>query len=218
MAPPFRLPETVIYETVAGLAYEWSMGWLRKQWHDFVGPESTAVDNAVTLTLAALGGLGAHRLARHRLTTVSEVVLDGLAADLWGGAWANNSRACARWYERRGQTDRDHLKFAAVHVHPLIFAGIDHHERERAWVWAAIHYGYLMAATTLIRAQPRNRRVLGVVATAGGVALDRALGPSSAAPWFAPVFYVKLLLGHASAARWPGEVLSAPPDLSAPAR
>jgi hypothetical protein len=191
------------------------MGWLRKQWNDFVGPESTTADTAITLTLAASGALGAHRLARHRLTTASELVLDGLAGDLWGGAWANNTRACTRWYERRGQTDRDHVKFAAVHMHPFVIAWMDHPQRARAWVWAAAHYGHLLAATTLIRRQPRHRRVLGVVATAGGVALDRMVGPSSAAPWFAPVFYVKLLIGHASAARWPDEVLSAPPDLSA---
>lgn len=194
------------------------MGWLRRQWHDFVGPESTVGDNTITLSLAALGALGAHRLARHRLGTAAELMLDSLAGDLWGGAWANNTRACARWYERRGQTDRDHVKFAAVHMHPFAIAWLDHPHRNQAGVWAAAHYGYLMAATLLIRSQPRHRRALGVVATAGGVALDRVLGPSSAAPWLAPVFYVKLLLGHASAARWPDEVLSAPPDLSVPVR
>lgn len=189
--------------------------WIRTQWHDFVGPEATRTDNTVTLTLAAVGGLAAHRLSRHDLSTGDELVLDGLAGDLWGGAWANNSRACARWYERPGQTDRDHLKFAVLHLHPVAYAWIDRHDRATPVVWAAAHYGYLLAATLLIRSRPRHRRLLGVLTTAGGVALDRALGPSSAAPWFAPVFYAKLLLGHASAARWPDAELSAPPDLSA---
>jgi hypothetical protein len=189
--------------------------WIRDKWYDFVGPEATRTDNTITLTLAAVGGLAAHRLARHNLGTADELVLDGLAGDLWGGAWANNTRACARWYERPGQTDRDHLKFGAAHLHPWAYAWIDRDHRANPAVWAAAHYGYLLAATVLIRAQPRHRRLLGVLTCAGGVALDRALGPSSAAPWFAPVFYAKLLLGHASAARWSEAALTAAPDLSA---
>ncbi|KAA0113579.1 hypothetical protein [Mycolicibacterium sp. P9-22] len=189
--------------------------WIRNKWFDFVGPEATRTDNTITLTLAAAGGLAAHRLARHDLGTADELVLDGLAGDLWGGAWANNTRACARWYERTGQTDRDHLKFGAAHLHPLAYAWIDRNHRANPAVWAVAHYGYLLAATLLIRAQPRHRRLFGVLTSAGGVALDRALGPSSAAPWFAPVFYAKLLLGHASAARWSDAVLTAAPDLRA---
>ena len=189
--------------------------WIRDKWYDFVGPEATRPDNTITLTLAAVGGLAAHRLARHDLGTADELVLDGLAGDLWGGAWANNTRACARWYERPGQTDRDHLKFGAAHLHPLAYAWIDRDHRANPAVWAAAHYGYLLAATVLIRAHPRHRRSLGVLTCAGGVALDRALGPSSAAPWFAPVFYAKLLLGHASAARWSDAALTAAPVLSA---
>lgn len=187
--------------------------WFRKQWYGFVGPEATATDNTITLTLGAAGGLGSHRLSRRELGTADELVLDTLAGDLWGGAWANNTRACARWYERPGQTDRDHLKFSAVHLHPAAIAWVDRSERSQPAVWAAAHYGYLLAATWLIRSRPRHRRLLGVATTVGGVALDRALGPSSAAPWFAPVFYTKLLLGHASAARWSHAELTAPPTL-----
>lgn len=189
--------------------------WILRQWHDFVGPEATGTDNITTLTLAAVGGLAAHRLARHGVSTPGRLVLDGLAVDLWGGAWANNTWACARWYEQSGQTDRDHLTFAAAHLHPLAYAWIDRHHRAKPTVWAAAHYGYLVGATVVIRARPRHRRLLGVLTTVGGVALDRALGPSKAAPWFGPVFYAKLLLGHASAARWSDAELAAAPDLGA---
>ena len=188
---------------------------VRRRWHAFVGPEASGIDNTVTLTLGAVGGLAAHRLSRHELSKTHELVLDGLAGDLWGGAWANNTRACARWYERSGQTGRDHLAFAAAHLHPVVCAWIDRRDRSDAAVWAAAHYGYLLAATVVIRAWPRHRRPLGVLTTVGGVALDRALGSSGAAPWFAPVFYLKLLLGHASAARWSDADLTAPPDLAA---
>ncbi|MGW0162473.1 hypothetical protein ACWDUN_24460 [Mycobacterium sp. NPDC003323] len=185
------------------------MGRIRRQWYDFVGREATRTDNTITLTLAALGALAAHLVSRHDLSTAEELVVDGLAGDLWGGLWANNTRACARWYERPGQTNRDHVKFAAAHLHPAAIAWLDRNDRDGGAVWAGAHYGYLMAATVLIRCLPRRRRLLGVVTTAGGVVLDRALGPSSAAPWFAPVFYGKLLLGHASAARWSDSELTA---------
>lgn len=187
--------------------------WIRRQWNDFVGPEATRTDNTITLTLGAAGSLAAHRLSRHKLGTGDELVVDALAGDLWGGLWANNTRACARWYERPGQTDRDHLKFAGAHLHPAVIAWVDRDEREARAVWAAAHYGYLLAATALIRSAPRHRRLLGVAGTVGGIALDRVLGPSSAMPWFAPVFYGKLLLGHASAARWTDTELTAPPTL-----
>lgn len=80
--------------------------------------------------------------------------------------------------------------------------------RVPAWVWGSAHYGYLMASTLTIRCAPQWRRPLGAALTAGGVALDAALGPSRAAPWFAPVYYSKLLLGHASAALWPDAALA----------
>ncbi|WNG80616.1 hypothetical protein C6A86_020705 [Mycobacterium sp. ITM-2016-00316] len=126
-----------------------------------------------------MGGLAAHRLSRHDVSVTDGLVLDGLAVDLWGGAWANNTRACARWYERPGQTNRDHLTFAAAHLHPLAYAWIDRHHRANPTVRAAAHYGYLLGATLVIRARPRHRRLLGVLTTVGGVALDRALGPSA---------------------------------------
>jgi hypothetical protein len=40
-----------------------------------------------------------------------------------------------------------------------------------------------------------------VLTTAGGLLLDRMLGRSDAAPWFAPAFYVKLLCRHAAGGR-----------------
>lgn len=172
---------------------------LRTEWDEFVGPEATATDNTITLALGILGAI-----------TAPNLMLRVMAADLWGGAWANNTKACARWYERPAQTDGDHLRFAALHAHPALLAWMDRAEprRVRAWAWASAHYGYLMASTLAIRRSPRRRRVLGATLTAGGVLLDAAMGPSRAAPWFAPVYYTKLLLGHASAALWPDSALT----------
>lgn len=171
---------------------------LRRVWDEFVGPEATATDNTIALSLGALGAV------------ISPTpILRLAAADLWGGVWANNTKACARWYARPGQTNADYLKFAALHVHPAVLAWADREEQRRVpgWVWASAHYGYLMASTVAIRRLPSRRRVLGATLTAGGILFDIALGPSRAAPWFAPVFYIKLLLGHASSALWPDQAL-----------
>lgn len=179
---------------------------LDKAWREFVGPEATTTDTTVALGLAGVGAVAAPYVRRpgRRAGTWESLILRLFAIDLWGGAWVNNTKACARWYERPGQTDTNHLVFASLHLHPMVLAGLDRGESRRApaWVWAGAHYGYLMASTLAIRRAPRWRRPLGAALTAGGVALDAALGPSRVAPWFAPVYYSKLLLGHASAALW----------------
>jgi hypothetical protein len=77
-----------------------------------------------------------------------------------------------------------------------------------AWRGAAARYAFLLAATALIRRSSRRRRVAAAL-TALGTALDARTGRSASAPWFAPVFYTKLLLGHAGAALWPdGKIFS----------
>ncbi|WP_136697191.1 hypothetical protein [Geodermatophilus dictyosporus] len=153
-------------------------------------------------------------LGRGRTGTAGAAVLRLLALDLWGGAWCNNTPAAARWYHRPGQGPRQHLAFAAAHLHPVVLAWLDPAgpgDRGARLRWAAALHGYLLAATALLTAtrDRRTRRVLGLAATAGGVLLDRALGPSAAAPWFAPVFYAKLLAGHtAGAALLPADPLA----------
>lgn len=173
---------------------------LKRAWGEFVGPEATAVDTTMALSFGAIGAVIA-----------PTPILRLAAADLWGGVWANNTRACARWYARPGQTDADYLKFATMHVHPGALAWTDRTQQRRVpgWLWASAHYGYLLASTMAIRRLPHRRRMLGATLTAGGVALDTTLGPSRSAPWFAPVFYSKLLLGHASSALWPDSALRA---------
>ncbi|MFB1293922.1 hypothetical protein ACAG24_000260 [Mycobacterium sp. pW049] len=176
---------------------------LRTAWGEFVGPETGPAGTAVILGFAGVGAAAAPRFAAS-LSTAESVLLRLCALDLWGGAVANNTRACARWYERPGQTDSHHLQFAAMHLHPALLAWMDRRESGRVppWVWATAQYGYLIAATVAIRRAARWRRPLGLVLTAGGIALDAGLGRSQAAPWFGPVFYAKLLLGHAAGALW----------------
>lgn len=70
---------------------------------------------------------------------------------------------------------------------------------------------YMMVSTGVVRCLPRQRRLLGLAMTAGGLALDRIVGPSEVAPWFAWTYYPKLLLGHAAASLW-SEADLAPAD------
>lgn len=68
-----------------------------------------------------------------------------------------------------------------------------------------------MAATALVRYARRHRRAAGFATTLDGICLDRALGPSTTAPWFGPVFFSKLLLGHAGATLWSDATLAGHP-------
>ena len=182
---------------------------LRTGWDEFVGPEATVVDNTLTLGAGLAGLVVAPALtpAARALPRGEAVLLRILAADLWGGVVANNTRACARWYERPGQTDADHLRFAAAHLHPVLVAVLDRRApgaHGPAGLGAVARYGYLLLATTLIRrARGRRRRLAAVALTLGGIGLDSVLGRAAVAPWFGPVYYAKLLLGHAGAALWP---------------
>lgn len=188
---------------------------LRTAWDEFVGPEATPLDNTLTLGTGLAGLVLAPSLTRaaRALPRGEAALLQVLAADLWGGVVANNTRACARWYERPGQTDADHLRFATAHLHPLLVAFLDRRTpgaRGPGGVGAVARYGYLLLATVLIRrASGDRRRSAAVALTLAGIVLDRALGPAAVAPWFGPVYYAKLVLGHAGAAWWPPEVLAA---------
>ncbi|SKC52249.1 hypothetical protein [Krasilnikoviella flava] len=188
---------------------------LRRAWGEFVGPEATPVNHALTALTTLVGAVAAPAAARARGADSRRAAAAFLlAVDLSGGAYVNNTRACARWYERPGQGDGAHYAFASLHVHPAAVAWLDAGtagpggRRVHPAVWAAAQYGYLMAATVVVRRNPARRRVLGVALTAGGLALDAALGPSRVAPWFAWTYYPKLVLGHASAALWSDEDLA----------
>lgn len=179
-----------------------------RQWARFVGPEATRFNHALAIGSAIAGAVAAGLWARRRgggLGTVGLVAV--MAADLVGGAYVNNTRACVRWYERAGQGDREHLAFAALHAHPVLVAWVDRRlgAREHALAWAVAQYGYMMVATVIIRSCPVRRRILGVALTAGGVALDRTLGPSTSVPWFSWTYYPKLLMGHAAGSFRPDE-------------
>ncbi|HYO34671.1 MAG TPA: hypothetical protein VER97_01230 [Geodermatophilus sp.] len=123
-----------------------------------------------------------------------------LALDLWGGAWCDNTPTAARWYHREGRGRRSTWPSRRGHLHPVVLARLDAGPGRLRW--AVAPYGYLVAATAVLIAVGHRgaRRALGLATTAGGVFLDRALGPSPSAPWFAPVYFATLLAGHVAGA------------------
>lgn len=180
-------------------------------WDRVVGPGATRWENAATLAAGLAGGVLAPRLVRRTgpgpaLGLGGRSLVRALALDLWGGAVCNNTPAAARWYGRPGQGDREHLVFAVAHLHPFIVAWVDR-DRLRLpwWAWGSAHHGYLVLATALVRRVGHRRREAAVATTLIGVGLDRLLGAAPSAPWFAPVLYVKLLLGHAADAALLGQ-------------
>ncbi|MEV2254469.1 hypothetical protein AB0I94_28465 [Streptomyces sp. NPDC050147] len=183
---------------------------LHRRWGEFVGPEATRANHVLTALTTAAGAIAAPIAATARGADAGRAALAGLmAVDLAGGVYVNNTRACARWYERPGQGDTEHYSFAALHVHPAAVAWLDagvagsgRKKRVHPAAWAAAHYAYMATATIAIRRYPARRRMLAVACTAGGLTLDKLLGPSHTAPWFAWTYYPKLLLGHAGAALW----------------
>ncbi len=178
---------------------------LHRAWSEFVGPEATRTDHVITAAASVAGLLGGGWAARKRgAGPVATGLVSFMAVDIVGGVYVNNTRASARWYERPGQGARQHLGFAALHVHPVVVAYVDSSTGHQQHIvrWSLAHYGYLMASTLAIRRFHTRRRGLGVALTAGGLVLDRVLGPSQTAPWFAWCYYPKLLMGHAAASLW----------------
>ncbi|MEU0315405.1 hypothetical protein [Nocardioides sp. NPDC006273] len=179
---------------------------VKSGWANLVGPEATRTNTTIALGSAVVGMVGAAMWAkRSGAGAASTTTMAALALDLIGGAYVNNTRASVRWYERAGQDDADHLRFAALHGHPVAVAWADHRvgARDNVASWALAQYGYMMLSTAVIRRSPIHRRSLGLALTAGGLVLDRALGSSTVAPWFAWSYYPKLLMGHAAGSLWP---------------
>lgn len=182
-------------------------GWIG-HWDRFAGPSASRTDSTVTFAVAVAGAVWGGKGLGDRATVGRALLMRAMAIDLWGGACVNNTRSCVRWYERPGQGFGEHMAFAAAHVlHPAVIVAVDHNAGTRSGMsaarWTLTHYGWMVVSAALItRAHRRSRLPVALAASAAGVLLDRVLEPSAAARWFAPIYYSKLLIGHAAGSIW----------------
>lgn len=162
-----------------------------------VAPGADHGELAATYTAAVAGTVLAVGLGVSTgFPTVTCVVIAVVAFDGFGGAVANASPAFKQRFHGRGQGPTRHFAFVAAHaVQPaalaLVVPGF-------GWTAAAVIYGSVLigAATILATANTLRRPVaVAITVVASALALTTLAVPTPLA-WFAPVLFVKLLLGH----------------------
>lgn len=165
---------------------------LAGSWDRFVGPGATAAENGLIAGFALAVTALVLWLAP-AWTGWQQLVAGLLALDLAGGVAANAATPAKRWYHRAGQGASAHFGFVAVHLHPFVVAWLF-----GGWLWGAAVYGYLLAAALLVIIAPRRlERPLALSLAAGGILLGLLVWPAPAGmAWFAPLFYLKLLVAH----------------------
>ena len=167
-------------------------------WDRLAGPGATRAENALNLawTLLFTAGVIVYTLLGPlEWTALQLMVVAVFALDLAGGASVNASPTARRWWHRPSQGAREHFSFVALHVHPfvlaLLFAGF-------SWGSAALIYGYLLVAALTILAAPRDlQRPVAFIAYALALLLSfYVLSVPAGLEWFAPLYYLKLLVAH----------------------
>lgn len=125
------------------------------------------------------------------------------ALDVLGGVVANSLNSCKRFYHSPLQPmetgftalAKNHLAFAAFHVHPLlvglIFGPLN-------WVYGLFGYALLVASTALVLRLPLY---LHRPAAAGFVLLALllnfyAIPPITGFEWLIPALFLKIVYGH----------------------
>lgn len=165
----------------------------------FLGPGATGAEIGLIWAMALAGGLAQVAYAAWLGLAWSwwqYLVAALVACDLVGGAVSNCSSVTKRWYYRPGQGFQNHLGFIALHLHPFVLAWLF---PGLGWLWALAVYAYLVGGALLLLSTPLYlKRPLAAALLIGGIALGLMLLPTAPGlQWFGPVFYLKLLMGHA---------------------
>ncbi len=126
-----------------------------------------------------------------------------LTADVAGGVVANALGSAKRFYHSPvppglpplQRVVRDHVGFAAVHVHPFVVAAL---LPDATWLWAGTWYVVTLAGTAAVAGAPlylRRPLAAGIV-TVAVIAAPLVDAPAGLA-WFGPVLALKLVAAHA---------------------
>jgi hypothetical protein len=131
------------------------------------------------------------------------LLLLALVADLVGGVVANSLGSAKGLYHTpwpssgpfRHRILRNHLAFAALHVHPFVVVMLFPGSR---WAWAAGWYAAAVIGVGLVAAAPTylKRPAAMGVATLALLVADMAAGPGGLA-WLGPTLVLKLVVAHA---------------------
>jgi hypothetical protein len=169
---------------------------LRRLNDQLVAPQASRGELLVAYTAALAGSALATVLAAGAgLSTLPLVVVAVVAFDLFGGAVVNATAAAKRRFHGPGRTRRHQLAFVVAHVQPfglaLVVPGF-------GWTAAAVIYGLVVVGAVVVLAAPPGLRrpvPFAVTVLALAAALLAVTVPAALA-WFAPVMFIKLLLGH----------------------
>ncbi len=172
---------------------------LAGEWDKFVGPGQTRAELWLILIPSLLAGAALPWYAwRAGLgwTPLQLAVAGLMALDLVGGVITNATATAKRWYHRPGQGWLQHLAFIAVHaVHIALAAWLF---RDGDWLYFGVYYAYLLAASLVITRAPLYlQRPVALLLLVGVILLNLYALPSTPGmEWFAPVFFLKLLVSH----------------------
>lgn len=171
---------------------------VRGHWDRLVGPGTSKTENTLILgfSFAFTGGVLAYAMYNNlgwNLLQIAVIVLFGI--DIAGGVIANSTIPGSQWWHRSGQSDRAHIRFITLHIHPFVVAAVF---PELTWVEAVIGYAFLLLAMGIVLRVPRRIKrpvAMGVFAVGLGVSLY-VVAPPSGLEWFLPLLYLKLIPGH----------------------
>ncbi|GAA2247880.1 hypothetical protein GCM10010232_38960 [Streptomyces amakusaensis] len=168
----------------------------------FMGPgksrSESAVENAGLIGCAAVLAAGVWSSGAHRDWSALEltiVVLAGL--DLIGGVLTNATNAAKRWYHRQDPgTRRARLTFVGAHLLHLGAMGLIVLPWD--WTWTLVNSALLLTGAVAVEFTALHLKrplAMAVFMTAVLVNLFWLETPVALA-WFAPLFFLKLLVCH----------------------
>ncbi|MGW7434018.1 hypothetical protein ACWGIN_31345 [Streptomyces sp. NPDC054861] len=168
----------------------------------FMGPGKSRSESAVEI-LGLLGcalllavGVWTSHATRHWSTT--QLVVVALAGfDLIGGVLTNATNAAKRWYHRAAPgARRARLVFVSAHLIHLAAMGLVVLSGDQTWT--LVNGALLLGGAVIVEFSPLHlRRLLAMALWMAAVLVNLFWLPLPAAlAWFAPLFFLKLLVCH----------------------
>ncbi|MFD3808850.1 hypothetical protein ACFWSF_32590 [Streptomyces sp. NPDC058611] len=190
----------------ADLSIDWEIPPTAPGWAGgldrFMGPGKTRAESAVEAAGAIVcagvlaAGIWSTGTAR-AWSTVQLVVVVLAGLDLIGGVLTNASNAAKRWYHREAPgVRRARLLFVSAHL--LHLAAIGLVVLSGDWIWTLGNAALLLTGALAVEFTPLQlKRPLSMAVFMTAVLLNLFwLEVPAALAWFAPLFFLKLLVCH----------------------